>query len=107
MTATQIRGLMAPEPLTLQERATAQEAARLMKEYDVGSILVCDGDELVGIARLHRGDGFSEVGFVLQVHEPVVPPVRVEQQGFPPTQLRRVQQRTPEPAGCVTTPRFA
>jgi CBS domain-containing protein len=49
MTATQIRELRAPEPLTLQERATAREAARLMKEYDVGSILVCDGDELVGI----------------------------------------------------------
>lgn len=49
MTVTQIRELMAPEPLTLPESATAQDAARLMKEYDVGNILVCDRDQLVGI----------------------------------------------------------
>jgi CBS domain-containing protein len=34
---------------TTQVSATAQQAAQLMKEYDVGNILVCDRNRLVGI----------------------------------------------------------
>jgi CBS domain-containing protein len=42
--ADRIRDLMTPAPLMLTEQDTAADAARLMKEHDVGDVLVRDVD---------------------------------------------------------------
>jgi CBS domain-containing protein len=48
--ASKIRDVMTPAPITLSERQTAADAARMMKECDVGDVLVCGDDgRLVGI----------------------------------------------------------
>jgi CBS domain-containing protein len=48
--ASKIRDLMTPAPITLSERQTAADAARMMKECDVGDVLVCSDDgRLTGI----------------------------------------------------------
>jgi CBS domain-containing protein len=46
-----IRDVMTPAPVMLSERQTANDAARMMKDCDVGDVLVCsDGGKLLGIA---------------------------------------------------------
>jgi CBS domain-containing protein len=48
--ANKIRDLMTPAPIMLSERQTAADAARMMKECDVGDVLVCSDDgRLCGI----------------------------------------------------------
>ena len=42
--ASKIRDVMTPAPITLSERQTAADAARMMKECDVGDVLVCSED---------------------------------------------------------------
>jgi len=44
-----IREVMTREPVTLEPDASAADAARLMKEHDIGSVLVCDEEKLWGI----------------------------------------------------------
>lgn len=44
-----IREAMTSSPTTVEPGTTAQEAARLMKSKDVGSLPVVDGDRLVGM----------------------------------------------------------
>ena len=34
---------------TLQPDASVREAAQVMRDHDIGDVLVCDGDQLVGI----------------------------------------------------------
>lgn len=47
---SKIRDVMTPAPIALSERQTAADAARMMKECDVGDVLVCtDGGRLSGI----------------------------------------------------------
>ncbi len=41
--------IMTPGPLVLGPDATAIDAARAMRDINIGSVLVVDGDELVGI----------------------------------------------------------
>jgi CBS domain-containing protein len=41
--------IMTPNPKCIAATDTLQEAARQMREYDVGSLPVCDGDHLVGM----------------------------------------------------------
>ena len=41
--------IMTPGPLVLGSDATAIDAARAMRDINIGSVLVVDGDELVGI----------------------------------------------------------
>ena len=40
----QIRDVMTPAPIMLSERQTAAEAAQMMRECDVGDVLVCGED---------------------------------------------------------------
>jgi len=47
--AKTIREVMTRNPVTLEPEASAADAARLMKEHDIGSILVCDDAKLCGI----------------------------------------------------------
>src|SRR5262245_53384144 len=48
--ANKIRDMMTPAPIMLSKRQTAADAARMMKECDVGDVLVCtDGGQLCGI----------------------------------------------------------
>jgi CBS domain-containing protein len=42
--SNKIRDLMTPAPIMLNGRQTASDAARVMKECDVGDVLVCDDD---------------------------------------------------------------
>jgi CBS domain-containing protein len=44
-----IREVMTRNPVTLEPDASAADAARLMKEHDIGSVLVCDDEKLCGI----------------------------------------------------------
>ena len=44
-----VRDLMTSDPRTLERSATATEAARLMKDQDVGSVVITDGDQVHGI----------------------------------------------------------
>ena len=50
MTDTLVRDAMVPDPTSLQESATAQEAGRELSDPDVRAVLVCaDGGALVGV----------------------------------------------------------
>lgn len=44
-----VEDVMTRNPVTLGPDATAVEAAKLMKEYDIGDVLVTEGDRLCGI----------------------------------------------------------
>jgi CBS domain-containing protein len=44
-----VREVMTPDPVVLEATATVREAARAMKEYDVGDVLVSSGGKLRGI----------------------------------------------------------
>lgn len=43
-----IRDILTKEPEVIRPEATICEAARKMKEFDIGMLPVCDGDRLVG-----------------------------------------------------------
>jgi len=50
VTDTLVRDAMVPDPTSLQESATAQEAGRELSDPDVRAVLVCaDGGALVGV----------------------------------------------------------
>jgi CBS domain-containing protein len=44
-----ISDVMARQPITVPKTATLAEAARLMREADIGDVLVMDGDRLCGV----------------------------------------------------------
>ena len=44
-----IRDIMTTDPIALERDATAQQAARLMREQGVGDVLVCQNERLYGI----------------------------------------------------------
>ena len=44
-----IRDIMTKDVATLRSDDTIERAARLMKQYDVGSIPVCTDDKIIGI----------------------------------------------------------
>jgi CBS domain-containing protein len=46
--ADSIRELMTPNPRSLESGSTVMEAARLMRDQDVGLVPVTEGDKLVG-----------------------------------------------------------
>ena len=48
--AQKLRDLMTPNPVTCPPDATLGDVARLMKERDIGDVLVMNGDKIVGIA---------------------------------------------------------
>jgi CBS domain-containing protein len=45
----QIKDVMTKSVASLNPEDTVERAAQMMKEYDVGSIPVCDGEKVVGI----------------------------------------------------------
>lgn len=47
--AQNVRAAMSGDPISVQEGAAPIDGARLMAEHDIGDVLVCDGEELVGI----------------------------------------------------------
>jgi CBS domain-containing protein len=47
--AQSIREVMTPDPVTLPATASLEEAARRMKDEDIGDVLVVEGDVLRGI----------------------------------------------------------
>jgi CBS domain-containing protein len=49
MPATTVRGVMKAAPVRCQTNAPVEEAARLMRDNDIGDVVVMDGSELVGI----------------------------------------------------------
>ena len=50
MTDTLVRDAMVPDPTSLEDSATAQEAGRELSDPDVRAVLVCaDGGALVGV----------------------------------------------------------
>jgi CBS domain-containing protein len=44
-----VRDIMTSDPRTLEKDATAVDAARVMKEDDVGAVVITDGDQVHGI----------------------------------------------------------
>lgn len=49
MASATIQEVMQRAPIALRPDATAAEAARVMKDHDIGDVLVCEGDRLRGI----------------------------------------------------------
>jgi CBS domain-containing protein len=47
--ARTLRDVMTKDPVTLDKGATLETAARLMREHDIGSVLVLDGPSICGI----------------------------------------------------------
>lgn len=45
----QVREIMTQPALTIQQTASAEEAAEQMAIYNVGALAVCDGDRIVGV----------------------------------------------------------
>jgi len=43
-----IAEIMTPQPITIETQATAQAAAKIMRDHDLGSLPVIDGERLVG-----------------------------------------------------------
>src|SRR5688500_6777068 len=48
-TETSIRNVMTPNPTTVEPASSIVDAARIMKDEDVGPVPVVDGDRLVGV----------------------------------------------------------
>lgn len=44
-----VRDVMTPDPVTLKAQAPVVEAAKKMKERDIGAVIVLDGDEVCGV----------------------------------------------------------
>lgn len=44
-----VRDVMTPSPVTLKAQAPVVEAAKKMKERDIGAVIVLDGDEVCGV----------------------------------------------------------
>ena len=49
MTTPMVRDVMTADPITLDSGATAVDAARAMRDSDIGAIIVLDGDGTCGI----------------------------------------------------------
>ena len=49
MATTMVRDVMTADPITLDSGATAVDAARAMRDSDIGAIIVLDGDGACGI----------------------------------------------------------
>ncbi|HVE99474.1 MAG TPA: CBS domain-containing protein [Mycobacteriales bacterium] len=47
--STHVRDVMTPDPVTLDSSATAVEAARAMRDSDIGAVIVLDGGTTCGI----------------------------------------------------------
>lgn len=47
--ATTVRDVMTRQPVTCEVSTTIEAAARLMRDHDIGDVLVCDGEMLRGI----------------------------------------------------------
>jgi CBS domain-containing protein len=47
--AVSVRDVMTSRPVTCETSTSIEEAARLMRDRDIGDVLVCDGDVLRGI----------------------------------------------------------
>lgn len=44
-----VRDVMTPEPASLDSSASVLDAARLMRENDIGDVVIVDGDQVCGI----------------------------------------------------------
>lgn len=44
-----VREIMAPTPITARPEATVREVARIMRDEDIGSVLIADDDRLLGL----------------------------------------------------------
>jgi len=49
MAATTVREVMTPSPHMLDARSTLQAAAQMMRDEDIGDVIVIDDDQLCGI----------------------------------------------------------
>ncbi|HVF19278.1 MAG TPA: CBS domain-containing protein [Mycobacteriales bacterium] len=49
MTTSMVRDVMTADPITLDSGATAVDAARAMRDSDIGAVIVLDGDTTCGI----------------------------------------------------------
>jgi CBS domain-containing protein len=47
--AKTIESVMSGQPVSLAPKASVREAAEQMRSQDIGDVLVCDGDKLLGI----------------------------------------------------------
>jgi CBS domain-containing protein len=47
--ATTVKDVMTRNPITLEASATALDAARAMRDADVGNVIVCEGGRVAGI----------------------------------------------------------
>lgn len=47
--AQKVREVMSSEPVALQHDTSLQDAARQMREFDIGDVLVVQGDQLQGL----------------------------------------------------------
>jgi CBS domain-containing protein len=65
-----VQELMTKNPVTLPPSASAAEAAKLMKENDIGDVLVCEQDRLCGIVT-DRDLAIRCVADGESVHEPI------------------------------------
>jgi CBS domain-containing protein len=77
-----IHQIMTPDPEVVRPNSTLQEAARLMRELDVGLIPVCDGDRLQGV--------LSDRDITL----------RATAEGLDPSRVEVQQVMTPDVAFC-------
>jgi CBS domain-containing protein len=65
-----VQDVMTKNPVTLPPSASATDAARLMKEHDIGDVLVCEQDRLCGIVT-DRDLAIRCVADGESVHEPI------------------------------------
>ncbi|MCB0998468.1 MAG: CBS domain-containing protein [Ilumatobacteraceae bacterium] len=49
MTAASVRDVMTKDPVACDVTTPVADAARMMRDRDIGDVLVCDGDRLLGI----------------------------------------------------------
>src|SRR5262245_1505901 len=68
----QLKDIMTPKVEVIAPEATLQEAARKMRQLDIGPLPVCDGDRLVGMLT----DRDITVRAVAEGHDPQTTTVR-------------------------------
>lgn len=69
--AQNVREIMTSNPITLQATASVAEAASAMRDYDMGDVLVADGDRLRGIVT----DRDIVVGAVAEARDLATTPI--------------------------------
>ncbi|MFZ3561522.1 CBS domain-containing protein [Streptomyces sp. BH055] len=65
-----VHDVMTPRVTAVVPDTPVAQAAQLMREHDIGNVLVCDGDRLLGLVSAGRAIGMVSIGDLTEHREP-------------------------------------